>query len=148
MKIKVPKTQTARSSHAVGHLVAISKFARVTSVTPSEVWLHDVDDNSDFRVVGQELMSKLVSADLFEKEVKETLTNVAKLVSSSHGPITVCFEKQDGSERVLRGRLLSTEPLLGRSHFDDLDLDTNRLRLVDHRTIKYAIIDGVKYVVK
>lgn len=148
MRKTLPEKKTSKSGHAVGHLVAISKFARVTSVTPSELWLHDVDDNSDFRVVGTELMSKLVSADLFEKEVKETLTNVAKLVSSSHGPITVCFLKQDDSERILRGRLLSTEPLLGRSHFDDLDLQANRLRLVDHRTIKWAIIDGTKYLVK
>ena len=40
--------------------------------------------------------------------------------------------------------------LLGRSLCEDLDLPEgrNRLREVDHRTIKYLIVDGVKYVVK
>lgn len=138
-----------RDGHQIGHIVAISKYAKIDKVTSSEIWLTDLDDGSEFRVVGQELMSKLQSADLFGEEVKVPLTEAAKLVSCLRSsPITVCFEKQDGSERVLRGKLLSTEPLLGRSHFEDLDLPANRLRLVDHRTIKWAIIENVKYTVK
>ena len=50
----------------------------------------------------------------------------------------------------MRGRLITPEPLLGRSMVEDLDLAVteHRQRLVDHRTIKFLIIEGVKYIVK
>ena len=58
--------------------------------------------------------------------------------------------KQDGTERTLRGKLVKPEPLLGRSMVEDLDSDDkkNRLRQVDHRTINWLVVDGVKYTVK
>jgi len=71
------------------------------------------------------------------------------LVNAYHRPLTVCFVKNDGTERTLRGRLVKPEPLLGRSTVEDLDVTNgNRLRLVDHRTIKWIVVDGTKYTVK
>jgi hypothetical protein len=79
-----------------------------------------------------------------------TMTRAAEiLITSFNRPLTVRFVKKQGGERVLRGRLLRPEPLLGRSYVEDLDAKgDSRIRLVDHRTIKCLIVDGVKYTVK
>lgn len=55
-----------------------------------------------------------------------------------------------GENRTLIGHLDRTEPKLGRSTVTDLEIpiDQHRQRLVDHRTIQWLIIGGVKYLVK
>ena len=108
------------------------------------------DDENIIRVNGKELVEKSFSADQFQEEEKVGKTRAAEiLLHSVNRPFTVCFLKTDGNERVLRGRLVKPEPLLGRSMVEDLDQKgVNRLRQVDHRTIKYLIVDGTKYIVK
>jgi hypothetical protein len=108
------------------------------------------DDNKELHIQGKVLVENGLSADLYEEEVKVSKTKAAELLVSAYNrPLTVSFQKADGAERVLRGRLVQPEPLLGRSHVEDLDVsDKHRLRLVDHRTINYLILDGVKYAVK
>lgn len=136
--------------HSKGDLVAIVRYAHVTNVAQNgDVEVKDVDDKSEFSIRGKPIVESLKSAALTEKEEKVTLTEAATLVSTSFNtPMTVCFDKQEGGERVLVGRLMSTEPLLGRSYFEDLEiLDGHRLRQVDHRTIKWAILNKTKYVV-
>jgi hypothetical protein len=137
-------------SHKTGDVVAIVRYAKVNSAKQDAVELEDVDDKSKFVVRGKELLDTLRSASNFQKTEKVTLTKAAEIVSSSFNtPMTVCFTKQDGTERVMVCRLLSTEPLLGRSHVDDLEItEKHKLRQVDHRTIKWAVINGVKYQVK
>lgn len=45
--------------------------------------------------------------------------------------------------------MIRQEAVLGRSMVEDMDTsDKNKIRLVDHRTISYLIVDGVKYKVK
>lgn len=138
-----------------GDLMAFIYWTKVRSSTGSGqsqvLEVEDLDNNNDpIRVHSQQLIEKSFSADQFEKEEKVTKTQAAeKLVHSINRPFTVSFAKTDGEERVLRGRLVKPEPLLGRSMVEDLDLKgVNRLRQVDHRTINYLIVDGVKYVVK
>ena len=55
-----------------------------------------------------------------------------------------------GEERKLIGYLLRTEPKMGRSQVIDLEIDKDkhRIRLVDHRTLRWLILKGVKYEVK
>jgi len=135
-----------------GHLMAFLYYAMVDNVAPGgvSVQVTGLDNNQGkFGVHGVELIRNAFSADQFAEEEKITKTKAAELLISSYNrPFTVCFEKQDKTERVLRGRLIAAEPLLGRSHVEDLDeTDGKRLRLVDHRTIKYLIVDGVKYTV-
>jgi hypothetical protein len=100
-------------------------------------------------VHGKELIESAFSADQYSAEEKVTKTRAAEILSTAYNrPFTVCFEKQDGKERVLRGRLVEPEPLLGRSHVEDLDVvEGHKLRLVDHRTIRYIIVNGTKYTV-
>lgn len=61
-----------------------------------------------------------------------------------------------GEERTLIGYLLSTEAKMGRSQVVDLELPVkdganpvlSRIRQVDHRTLNWIIIRGVKYTQK
>lgn len=134
----------------VGDLLAVIKYAKVIRVFNDEAVLRDVEDESEFRIIGSSLVEKCLSADQFEETKKVSKTELAeKLVSSFNQPLTVCFDKSDGTERILRGKLLEPEPLLGRSYLEDMDItDKNKTRLVDHRSLKYIIVDGVKYVSK
>jgi hypothetical protein len=108
---------------------------------------------SEIRVNGSELISSSLSADFFEKEVKATMTDLLEIFTTSpNRPLTVCFLKKDGSERVLRGRWLSEVPKRGYSYCEDMDVvktDKEKgIREVDHRNIQWLVVDGVKYVLK
>ena len=109
----------------------------------------DLDNNKDMWVQGQQLIENSFSADQYDNEEKVSKMKAAEILIHAHNrPLTVCFVKANGTERTLRGRLVKPEPLLGRSSVEDLDVMGNRLRLVDHRTLKWIIVDGTKYVVK
>lgn len=147
-KVKAEKIET-------GDLMAFIYWTRVRKITgngSSQVLeVEDLDNGNDpIRIHSKELIEKSFSADQFYKEEKVNKTRAAEvLVHSVNRPFTVSFQKTDGEERVLRGRLVKPEPLLGRSMVEDLDVKgVNRLRQVDHRTINYLIVDGVKYTVK
>lgn len=133
-------------------LMAFTYYTKVKTVRSSdELIVADLDGGSkDIRIQGSELIENAFSADQYEEEVKVSKTQAAEiLVNSPNRPLTVCFDKTDGSQRVLRGRLVGAEPLLGRSMVEDMDVaDKNRLRQVDHRTLHWLIVEGVKYVVK
>lgn len=150
-----------RKSNAVDHgkvkkgdLMAFTYWCRVQDVRRGgdELIVADLDNNeTEIRIEGKELIVRSFSADQYAEEEKVTKTQAAELlVSSPNRPLTVSFVKQDGNERVLKGRLVKPEPLLGRSMVEDLESKDakNRLRQVDHRTINWLIVDGVKYVVK
>jgi hypothetical protein len=136
-----------------GDLMAFIYWTKVksTSSNGSALGVANLDDDEGIiRINGKELIEKSFSADQYHEEEKVGKTRAAEiLLHSVNRPFTVCFLKTNGSERVLRGRLVKPEPLLGRSMVEDLDQKgVNRLRQVDHRTIKYLIVDGTKYVVK
>jgi hypothetical protein len=134
-----------------GDLMAFVYYGQIKDAKPNVLQVKSLGGSDmDFQVQGTELIENGFSADQFAEEVKVTKTKAAEILISSHNrPLTVCFEKTDGSERIMRGRLVTPEPLLGRSMVEDLDItDGHRLRLVDHRTIRYLVVEGVKYVVK
>ena len=133
-------------------LVAVVRFAKVTAVNNSKqfVTVVDVDDKTEFDINGKTMIDTLKTGSIHGKPQKVTMTRAAEILSTSFNtPFTVCFQKQNGDERILRGRLLSTESLLGRSNVEDLDIaDAHRMRQVDHRTIRWIIVGGEKYEVK
>ncbi len=147
---------------AAGNILAIIHYVKVADINKDATLMSVTPLNTggkpspNIMVEGRELIGQCLSADYFAEEIKTTMTDVAeKLVTSHNRPLTVCFTKQpgkgqeEGEERVLRGRLLSHEALLGRSHVEDMDKpEGDRVRLVDHRTIRWLVVDGVKYVVK
>jgi hypothetical protein len=133
-----------------GELCSVTDYVIVDRVMGDQVDVTNVDSGLEFKIQGRELLEELKSADSFNSSKKVTKTELAeKLVSCYNVAFTVRFEKTNGEERTLRGRLQSHEPLMGRSYVEDLDIpkDQHRLRLVDHRTLKYLIVDGVKYYV-
>lgn len=105
-----------------------------------------------FEVAGAEVIRASKSADYFAEERKVCRTEIAEtLISSDNKPFTVCFVKQDGEIRCLRGRFLAHERMFGRSRVLDLDVrrddpSDDGIRLVDHRTLESLICDGIKYV--
>lgn len=120
-----------------------------------------VDDLHDSKmkgitIEGKELIENCLSADQFSETIKATKTKLAEILSTSYNrPFTCKFVKQPekpgeiGEERTLRGKLIETEPLMGRSKVEDLDVRENyRFRLIDHRTILELVVDGVKWVLK
>lgn len=133
-------------------IMAVVYYVKVGDVRSggSEIAVKDLDHDTDFFVKGHDLIARCLSADQHQEETQVSKTEAAEiLVSAYNRPFTVCFEKTDGTERVLRGRLVRPEPLLGRSMVEDLDeVKSERIRQVDHRTIHWLIIEGVKYVVK
>jgi hypothetical protein len=142
-----------------GDLVSTVEFCRVVSSEKDSVIVENIHTKLKFEIEGDELIKELNSSDDFEKEKKVTKTALAERFIKCYNVVfTVCFIKATGDERVLRGRLMSHEPLMGRSYCEDLDLlsslkdDPKRveksLRQVDHRTIKYLIVEGTKYVAK
>ncbi len=142
-----------------GEILAITYYTIVENVAGDMLAVRDVvGDVGGINVNGKSLIANALSADQFQETVKVTKTQAAQLlIESTNRPFTVVFEKQDSKdgkdrERVLRGRLISHEALLGRSIVEDLDLPLNekggRIRLVDHRTLKSLTVDGVKYEVK
>ncbi|HEU4412487.1 MAG TPA: hypothetical protein VFS43_45010 [Polyangiaceae bacterium] len=164
-----PEGAAERTRHKVrpdrvkpNDLMAFVHFVRVLEVSPGgeAMKVHDLDhDRGDIEIGGRALVENALSADQYEEEVRVSMTRAAEVLVAAHNrPLTVCFVKQGskrtgegaGEPRVLRGRLVEPNGLLGRSLCEDLDLPEtqNRLREVDHRTIKYLIVDGVKYVVK
>jgi len=156
-------TDDIRKSHKTepskvkkGDLLAITYYTNVENVMMNgeRLSVRDVvGDTGGIDVNGKSLIINALSADQYQETVKVTKTQAAQLlIESTNRPFTVVFEKQDGTERTLRGRLISHEALLGRSMVEDLDLPVDqkggRTRLVDHRTLKSLTVDGAKYEVK
>jgi hypothetical protein len=137
-----------------GDLLALTYYVKVKACRAdgTDLLVHDIDnDIGNITVSGDKLIASASSADFVGSTEKITKTAAAELLTTSYGrPFTVTFEKADGSERTLRGRLVKPEPLLGRSMVEDLDIGgaKGRLRQVDHRTIKSLVLEGVKYLVK
>jgi hypothetical protein len=130
-------------------IVSITSYTRVVGVGNNLVTVMDLDSNIQYDINGKTLIDKLMSADEFHTEISLPKTEIASiLVNAWNKPFTVEFRKQNGNIRILRGRLISTEPLLGRSMVEDLDKEGERTRLVDHRTLISLILEGVKYIVK
>lgn len=135
-----------------GDIMAFVNYVKIKTAATEELKVAELDGTGEIRVQGRDLIESGFSADRFVEEEKVTKTRAAEILSSSYNrPFTVKFEKKDGSERTLRGRLIHPEPLMGRSLCEDLDVEdtsANRLRLVDHRSITCLIVDGVRYTLK
>ena len=148
-----------------GDIMAFTNYVKVQSVGHDkygrdELIVESLDNGAkSISIAGSELIEGGTSADQYQEEVLLSRTAVIRiLLAQFHRPITVAWVKKDGSDRVLRGRLVDVEDAnTGYSSAEDLDLPSTpttpggrpaRLRQIDHRTLKYVIANGVKYTVK
>lgn len=145
-----------------GDIVLVTHYAKVISKEygipyrgQHSLNVENLDGGMTFGIQGDNLIENLATANQALEEVLVTKTQAAELLVTLYGvPFTVVFDKQPDKagnveERTLRGRLVAPEPLLGRSHVEDLEQPVNkRLRLVDHRTLKSICVNGIRYVVK
>lgn len=147
--------KTDHTKVKVGDIMAVLHFVRVDKVLKGgkEIGVKPVLSGSltdEFYIKGEQLVEDCLSADYYKEEQTVTMTKAAELlVGSVNCPFSVCFEKQDGEERILRGLLVRPEPLLGRSLCRDLEKkeEKDQFRLVDHRSLLWIVVQGVKYTV-
>lgn len=136
----------------VGDYMAFTYWVKVKEVRSGDCLIvSNLDGESgDMAIRGQPLIVSSSSAEQYSEEVKVSKTAAAEiLINSFNRPLTVSFQKADGQERVMKCRMIKHESLLGRSTVEDLEKPPKEnVRLVDHRTLNYVVVDGVKYSVK
>lgn len=135
-----------------GDLMAVVYWVKVDTIDKrnEEMQVKELDGKSSgFRIHGKDLIETCFSADHFTKEEKITATKADEMLPTLRNlPITVVFNKDDGTERTLRGRVLKPGAM-GHTYMEDLDKSINdRLRLVNNRGIKSITVLGTKYTVK
>lgn len=134
-----------------GDIVSFTYYCAVEKVGREELAVKDLErSNNLFLVKGKALAETGHSADQFSKTVACTKTELAaRFVDVGSLPFTVSFTKANGEKRVLRGKYLNREKLLGRSQVIDFDISKgNPMRLVCHRTLLWLIVNNVKYILK
>jgi hypothetical protein len=144
------------SKVSTNDLMAFVNYVKVKQVLKGgeELIVTDLDHSKrDIKISGKDLIENSLSADQFTATEKVTKTEAAEiLISLFNRPFTVSFLKADKSERVLRGRFIKHEALLGRSMVEDLDESADnpkgRIRQVDHREILWITVEGIRYIVK
>jgi len=130
-------------------IASITDYVLVKEVRGDSIMVENLDTGTEFRITGKSLLDEMKSADEFSTVESVTKTKLAEILTTSYNiALQVKFEKANGEKRCIRGRLASHEPLMGRSYIEDLDISDkkSRLRLVDHRTLEYVIVNGTKYV--
>lgn len=131
-------------------IISLTKYAAVKSLFGNVLKAVDLHDGKEFEIHGKDLQEACMSADFFDDTQNVTKTELAEILVKSYGkPFTVVYDTTTKKDRKLRGRLLSSESILGRSTVEDLDKpDGDRIRLVDHRTLKSIVVDNIKFTLK
>jgi hypothetical protein len=144
----------------VNDLLAFTYFVKVKGKPSNDkLAVENLDAGAkNIYLEGRELVENSQSADQFHEEFFVSKTKAARVLTSLPPLtlLTVNFVKKDGTERLLRGRLIpSEESYQGYTKVEDLDItdvdksgEPNRVRQVDNRAIIYLIVGGVKYSVK
>lgn len=126
-------------------VIAITLYGENLRETSNSYTCKNVHTGEQYHIDG--MKEKTFSSSKFSKTEKVTKTRLAEiLVTAGDKPFTVGYFKQNGEYRILIGKLVTPEPLMGRSLVEDFFAEDSRLRQVDHRTIQSIIIGGTKYI--
>lgn len=130
---------------AIGSFISIPLFLKVEEDEDGIVH-GTTNQGTKVAIKKAHMPASTSTSGCFEGTVYRSLTDIVEIFTNLHENelFTVKFTKKDGSERVLRGRRISTNNL-GRSEV--FDLEENGLRQVDHRTIQYLICKNKKYII-
>jgi len=133
-----------------GDFLSTTMYMEVLSKSATGLLVKD-SNNREFEIRGIELIEKsFKSASEVTKTEKITRTALAEMLTSIGDQVfTVNFDKQTGENRTLVGYKLSSENLMGRINAIDLTIVSgHNQRQVDLRTVKYVIINSIKYQAK
>lgn len=102
--------------------------------------------------VGDTVFTAVFNKQPTAKEINEGISAINKGKILKNTEIAkVVKDAFDGTERTIRARLISVETGFGRSKVIDLDIERgdgewdNRIRQIDHRSIRVIIWKGTKY---
>lgn len=145
------------SKYKVGDYISRISYMKVVEDTGSELVVVN-DQGYKFGIPHEILKNEVVSsAGVFTSTKKLGITEFLTIFVEQTGNkvFTACFEKQDGTERVLVGRRLGFNGYAGTSEVIDLQIKKdesksydNRIRNIIHRSMKWFILDNTKYVLK
>lgn len=145
-----------------GKVVVDSKYVESYLISATQ---YDKEEKVSRTALAENIMShpRVVMTVNYNKQVKEAdvVERLEKEIASSSKTIlktrlkAVVKSVLDGEERTLVGRHSNSLDAGGRIQFVDMQIEKDdsksydpRMRLVDPRTLNWAIINGVKYVVK
>lgn len=143
------KTSTGFEFNATNDIVedamlTCHQFTKTKQVSQTELAQKLMESNGDIFTVcfdkqatEESVHKKLSKVAITDLADEQKLKNLAKAL-------------RVGEERILKGYLVTTEPILGRSKVVDVEKEGKgyAMRLVDHRTLKWLILDNTKYVLK
>jgi len=135
----------------VGEMISLTDYFTVRKINTNSIEVEDRTGNS-IEIIGNDLIeSKFHSSAQFSETIKCGKNELAeKLANCGDKVFTVCFEKQDNSERILIGYFISSESFLGRTKVIDLNISpsdkTKGIRLIDNRTIKWLVVEDKRYI--
>lgn len=134
----------------VGEVLSSTIYPTVVAIEADGIKVKN-GAGKEYMIKGPKFIEEsMASASQFEKEEKISRTEAAQiLISAGDSVFTVVFDKDDGTERTLVGKLVETENLMGRSNVIDLQIvGGHNMRQVNHRGLKSLILKGIKYTVK
>ena len=133
-----------------GDLLCNLNYFTVVRVDDKLVQFKDVSDGQEWAIPLKHIgsITNHWSASFYNKiEAVSRTTAVHKMSLAGIRPFTVAYIKQNSEDREMRGIFIKAEPTMGRTLVKDLDAKEDAIKSVDNRTIKYLILDGVKYEV-
>jgi hypothetical protein len=81
----------------------------------------------------------------FKKTIKLSRTEILNMILEDKPMFYLSFIKENGDERELGGFLIKQSPV---GYLECLDCEINEPRNVNPQTIKWCIINNIKYIVK
>ena len=102
----------------VGEVLSSTMYMEVVNKTSDSVEVKD-SFGRKFTVKGQKLIEESMNSNTqFTQEKKVTRTEAANILTGAGDSVfTAVFDKQSGEERVLVGKLVDSENLMGRTSF-------------------------------
>ena len=138
-----------------GDIISYTQYLRFTGIFDINGRLNLIDTFGDKIGISPSIIEKgAYNGTQFDSEEKMTRTELIGILDKVGDTVfTAHFIKQNGEERQITARMINVENGFGRSNVIDLEIalndpKANAVRQIDHRTLNWIILKGVKYSVK
>lgn len=136
-----------------GEQISFTQYLTVKSINKSNGSIATVDPSGNpIAITGSKLIEEnFYSSAQFAKTIKAGKNKLAEVLQGAGDTIfTVSFNKKNGDERILVGKLIGAEPNLGRTKVVDLKISpddrTKGIRMVDNRELNWIVLGQEKYI--